>query len=91
MRVLLAHALNPKRRRIARVLAEAGHEVAEVASPAAALEHCRAWAPDVCALSLARAQFCTYEPLVIWSVGISPLIQRIVSRNFCAAVSVTDA
>jgi hypothetical protein len=27
MRVLLAHALNPKRRRIERLLAGAGHEV----------------------------------------------------------------
>ena len=47
MRVLLAHALTPKRRRLARVLAAAGHEVCEVADPEAALERCRAWAPDV--------------------------------------------
>jgi two-component system cell cycle response regulator len=47
MRVLLAHALTPKRRRIARVLAEAGHEVSEVTDAGAALELCRAWAPDV--------------------------------------------
>ena len=33
MRVLLAHALTPKRRRIARVLAAAGHEVVEVDEP----------------------------------------------------------
>ena len=47
MRVLLAHALTPTRRRIARVLAQAGHEVTEVGSPEAALEQCRAWAPAV--------------------------------------------
>jgi two-component system cell cycle response regulator len=47
MRVLLAHALTPKRRRIARVLAEAGHEVCEVDDPDAALARCREWAPDV--------------------------------------------
>jgi two-component system cell cycle response regulator len=47
MRVLLAHALTPKRRRIARVLAEAGHEVCEASEPAEALARCRAWAPDV--------------------------------------------
>ena len=47
MRVLLAHALTPKRRRIARVLTEAGHAVQEVDTPQAALERCRAWAPDV--------------------------------------------
>jgi diguanylate cyclase (GGDEF)-like protein len=47
MRVLLAHALTPKRRKLARVLGEAGHEVCEVSEPAAALERCRAWEPDV--------------------------------------------
>ena len=47
MRVLLAHALTPKRRRIARVLRTAGHEVTEVAEAGEALERCRAWAPDV--------------------------------------------
>ena len=47
MRVLLAHALTPKRRRIARVLTAAGHAVREVDEPQAALETCRAWAPDV--------------------------------------------
>jgi CheY-like chemotaxis protein len=47
MRVLLAHALTPKRRRIARVLAEAGHEVTEVAGSDEALALCRDWAPDV--------------------------------------------
>jgi diguanylate cyclase (GGDEF)-like protein len=47
MRVLLAHAPTPKRRRIARVLATAGHEVTEVSTQEDALERCRAWAPDV--------------------------------------------
>jgi diguanylate cyclase (GGDEF)-like protein len=55
MRVLLAHALTPKRRRLARVLAEAGHEVVEVDDPQAALERCRAWAPDV---ALVHAECC---------------------------------
>ena len=45
--MLLAHALTPKRRRIARLLAEAGHEVREVADPDDALALCRSWAPDV--------------------------------------------
>jgi two-component system cell cycle response regulator len=47
MRVLLAHALAPKRRRLTRVLSAAGHEVSEVDNPVEALERCRAWAPDV--------------------------------------------
>jgi two-component system, cell cycle response regulator len=47
MRVLLAHALTPKRRRIARVLAEAGHDVREVSEPGGALALCREWSPDV--------------------------------------------
>jgi len=47
MRVLLAHALTPKRRRLARVLAAAGHEVSEVADGEEALALCRAWSPDV--------------------------------------------
>jgi two-component system cell cycle response regulator len=47
MRVLLAHALTPKRRRIARVLGEAGHEVREVSEPGDALALCREWSPDV--------------------------------------------
>src|SRR3954453_19767149 len=47
MRVLLAHALTPKRRRLARVLRAAGHDVQEVAEPVEALARCRAWAPDV--------------------------------------------
>src|SRR4051794_28366937 len=47
MRVLLAHALTPKRRRIARVLSAAGHEVTEVDTSGEALARCRAWRPDV--------------------------------------------
>src|SRR5829696_6763220 len=47
MRVLLAHALTPKRRRIARVLSEAGHDVVEVDDPQSALVHAQEWAPDV--------------------------------------------
>src|SRR3954451_8028538 len=47
MRVLLAHALTPERRRLARVLRAAGHDVVEIAEPDAALECCRAWGPDV--------------------------------------------
>jgi two-component system cell cycle response regulator len=47
MRVLLAHALTPKRRRLTRVLEAAGHAVSEVGDPVEALERCRAWAPDV--------------------------------------------
>jgi two-component system, cell cycle response regulator len=47
MRVLLAHALTPKRRRIARVLAAAGHDVFETDDADEALARCRAWAPDV--------------------------------------------
>src|SRR3954453_19412192 len=47
MRVLLAHALTPKRRRLARRLRAAGHDVSEVSTPDAALEQIRAWSPDV--------------------------------------------
>src|ERR1044072_7668749 len=50
MRVLLAHALTPKRRRIARVLREAGHEVVEVDEREEAIGRCRTWAPDVALL-----------------------------------------
>jgi diguanylate cyclase (GGDEF)-like protein len=50
MRVLLAHALTPKRRRFERVLAEAGHEVAAVEDADAALEACRTRRPDVAVL-----------------------------------------
>lgn len=55
MRVLLAHALTPKRRRIARVLAAAGHDVRETDDPSEALAHCRTWAPDV---ALVHADCC---------------------------------
>src|SRR6478735_3468299 len=47
MRVLLAHALTPKRKRLTRVLEAAGHSVTEVSDPVEGLERCRAWAPDV--------------------------------------------
>jgi two-component system cell cycle response regulator len=47
MRVLLVHALNPKRRRIARVLTAAGYQVTEVSGAEPALEHCRRELPDV--------------------------------------------
>jgi two-component system cell cycle response regulator len=50
MRVLLAYALSPKRRRIARVLTAAGHEVVEVSEREEALASCRSWAPDVALL-----------------------------------------
>jgi two-component system cell cycle response regulator len=53
MRVLLAYALSPKRRRIAGVLAEAGHEVVEVDDHATALERCREWRPDVALVHVA--------------------------------------
>jgi two-component system cell cycle response regulator len=55
MRVLLAHALSPKRRRLARVLTAAHHEVLEVGDPDSALAACRAWAPDV---ALVHAECC---------------------------------
>jgi diguanylate cyclase (GGDEF)-like protein len=55
MRVLLAHALTPKRRRIARVLRAAGHDVQEVSEAGEALSLCRAWAPDV---ALVHAECC---------------------------------
>src|SRR4051812_32305265 len=47
MRVLLAHAPTPERRRLARVLRAADHDAVEVAEPDEALDCCRAWAPDV--------------------------------------------
>ncbi len=47
MRVLLAHALTPQRRRIAGVLAAAGHEVFETDDADEARARCRTWAPDV--------------------------------------------
>jgi two-component system cell cycle response regulator len=54
MRVLLVHALNPKRRRLERVLADAGHEVIAVADPDAALGLCRECRPDVAVLHSRR-------------------------------------
>src|SRR3954452_9060167 len=54
MRVLLAHALTPKRRRIARVLGAAGHEVTEVDTVEDALACCRAWSPDVALIHAER-------------------------------------
>jgi two-component system, cell cycle response regulator len=50
MRVVLAHALNPKRRRIERLLADAGHEVIAVDDAEAALAACRLQRPDVAVL-----------------------------------------
>jgi two-component system cell cycle response regulator len=47
VKVLLAHSLTPKRRRIARVLANAGHEVHEVDDPVDAMTLCRAQPIDV--------------------------------------------
>jgi two-component system cell cycle response regulator len=67
MRVLLAHELSPKRRRIASVLAEAGHEVREVADPDHALALCRAWSPDV---ALIHAECCGD---VVWGIKSDPV------------------
>jgi diguanylate cyclase (GGDEF)-like protein len=50
MRVLLAHALNPKRRRIERLLAGAGHEVLATADCEEAFALCCAERPDVAVL-----------------------------------------
>jgi two-component system cell cycle response regulator len=55
MRVLILHALTPKRRRLARVLAGAGHDVVEVDTPEAALERIRAWTPEVALIHVERA------------------------------------
>src|SRR4051794_35620979 len=55
VRVLLAHTLNPKRRRLARVLAGAGHDVVEVDTPEEGLACCRTWAP---AVALIHAECC---------------------------------
>lgn len=55
MRVLLAHALTPRRRRIARVLAAAGHDVFETDSREEALAKCQLWRPDV---ALVHAECC---------------------------------
>src|SRR5690348_14447556 len=47
LRVLLVHALTPKRRRLARVLRTAGHDVSEASSSGEALADIAAGAPDV--------------------------------------------
>jgi two-component system cell cycle response regulator len=47
MRIVVAHGRAGERRRFQRVLAEAGHEVAECDCAGEALERCRQWAPDV--------------------------------------------
>ena len=50
MRVLLAHALTPKRRRFERLLGDAGHDVIAVEDAGAALAACRTRRPDVAVL-----------------------------------------
>ena len=50
MRVLLAHALNPKRRRLERLLAGAGHQVLATEDCEEALALCRSERPDVAVL-----------------------------------------
>jgi two-component system cell cycle response regulator len=50
MRVLLAHAVSPKRKRIARLLAEAGHEVILAGECEEAVALCRERRPDVAVL-----------------------------------------
>src|ERR1700745_1024490 len=50
MRVLVVHPHAQERRRIVRVLADAGHHVAEAAEPGAGLIRCRAEHPDVAIL-----------------------------------------
>jgi two-component system cell cycle response regulator len=50
MRVLLAHALTPRRRRFERVLGGAGHDVIAVADADAVLAACREQRPDVAVL-----------------------------------------
>jgi two-component system, cell cycle response regulator len=50
MRVLLAHAVSPKRKRIARVLEDAGHEVLVTDDCDAAIALCRERRPDVAVL-----------------------------------------
>jgi two-component system, cell cycle response regulator len=47
MRVVVAHRREGERRRFRRVLAEAGHEVADCDPDDDALERCLAWDPDV--------------------------------------------
>ena len=55
MRVLLVGQLSPKRRRIARVLTAAGHEVREHADPDAALACTREWLPAVAVVHASSA------------------------------------
>src|SRR3954468_4411696 len=50
MRVLAVHPNGQDRRRLVRVLANSGHQVAEAADPTAALIRCRAEHPDVAIL-----------------------------------------
>jgi two-component system cell cycle response regulator len=50
MRVVLCHALTPKRRRFERVLGAAGHDVIAVEDAEAALAACRTQRPDVAVL-----------------------------------------
>ena len=47
MKVVVAHGRAGERRRFGRVLAEAGHEVAECDCPDSALDRCLQWQPDV--------------------------------------------
>jgi two-component system, cell cycle response regulator len=47
MKVVVAHGRAGERRRFGRVLAAAGHEVAECDCPDSALERCLRWQPDV--------------------------------------------
>ena len=53
MRVVIAHACSQTRARFAKVLEAVGHHATEVDSAAAAVEHCRAEAPDVAVLDVA--------------------------------------
>jgi len=47
MRVVIAHPSGETRARVARVLEAVGHQSTEVATSEAAIDHCRAHAPDV--------------------------------------------
>jgi two-component system, cell cycle response regulator len=53
MRVVLAHASPDTRARFARVLAGVGHDVVEVGAAEAAIDRCRADAPDVALVDVA--------------------------------------
>ena len=55
MRVVVAHGRARERRRFARVLAEAGHDVTECDCADDALDRCREWAPDVARASTSAA------------------------------------